>query len=65
MNIKTIGGLTALVLVNGFLAGNLLLGDRGNPPVLDADVADGVVHGLWVHDAAIEDDQIVVLCWGR
>jgi len=46
--------------VDGLLPFNLVLGDDGDPAVLDADVGYGVILGFRVHDPAVVDDQIVI-----
>jgi hypothetical protein len=47
--------------IDGFLSGDLFLGDDGDPAVLDADVGDRVIPGFRVHHPAVENDEIVVL----
>jgi hypothetical protein len=36
-------------------------GDAGNLPVADADAADRIQPGLWIHDASPIDDQVILL----
>ena len=47
--------------IDGFLAGDLVLGDDGDLAALDADVGDRVIIGFRVHDPAVVDDQVVVV----
>ncbi len=51
--------------VDGLLAGDLFLGDDGDPAVSYADVGCVVEHGFRVHDPAAADHQIVVGGQGR
>ena len=41
-------------------AADRVLGDGSDLAVLDADVGDGVIHRLRVHDPAVEDHEVVV-----
>ncbi len=46
--------------IDHFLAGDLLVGDDGDPVALDTNVRNGVVPGFRIHNPAVDDDQVVV-----
>jgi hypothetical protein len=46
--------------VNDAFAREGLLADRDNLAVADANIADGVERGLWVDDAAVMKDDVVL-----
>ena len=50
--------------VNGLTAFYSVLGNDGDAPIPDTDIANFVKVGLGVHHPAVSDDDVIFLCYG-